>query len=227
MKLKPSSLFEKISGRTANQVIRRSGSNLVSSIYVKPVAYVTDYAVYVKTAYIRAVALWNSLSESQKNQWNIYAKTYTFYDRFGDPYTPNAFQCFIKLQIRNFLAIDTPAEGQVSGLIPIPPGLSVSTIDTFTDICLIEASNAQDATYQIFIYATGPHFVSSTPKFKNYKLLENSYYAAGFSYNAYNMLESRLGRQLKLGENYCFWIRNVDMRTGTESALTSFLRAVV
>lgn len=48
---------------------------------------------------------WGSLSVEEREAWQNEAVNYTFYNRFGDPYTPSGYQLFMSLNL-NLIAVE-------------------------------------------------------------------------------------------------------------------------
>jgi hypothetical protein len=55
-------------------------------------------------SFLNCVQAWNSLSNTQRTSFATFAPTYTFYDRFGRAFHPNAYQLFVYLN-RNLMGL--------------------------------------------------------------------------------------------------------------------------
>jgi hypothetical protein len=221
MKATPSSMFEKISGRSGNVVFRNTNQGIVINSFYNPNTFITSNAIAQKQLFSEVASYWRAASLTIKNNYATVCSTYTFYDRFNQPFTPNAYQLFLALNIRaHFLGgtwIYTP---EVYSLLSIPVAISIGNIIISTTSFSVSFAALGGSGNYIQLYIVGPHFDSPIGVFKRYSPIAHHENDAPYAATLYSALLTILGREPITDEYYTLWYMRCNITTGLVSSLT-------
>lgn len=113
---------------------------------------------------------WRTLTSEQRNSWALGASDYPAYNKFGEAYTPSAFQVFMTLNIKTFNYIGTfistcptPAE-----IPPVPSTVIDGSIGGEMQLTLGELP---PENYLLLMWATKIFQPGKVPQKSDYKLI--------------------------------------------------------
>jgi hypothetical protein len=96
MLLKPSSLFDKISGKLNSLVIAHRAAYTCAGPIGRRDISLSQYLGYQKYLYGLVTDLWRNEPLSVKNHYASIASSYVIYNRFGDPMVLMGFNCIYR-----------------------------------------------------------------------------------------------------------------------------------
>ena len=102
VKIKTSALVDSLKGTIGNITFSTGRSNAFARSYVYPIRTSMSSINSIQIFYSKIAGYWRVLSQPDKLAWQGVLNQYTFYDKYNHPYTPSAFQLFLKLNLNLF-----------------------------------------------------------------------------------------------------------------------------
>jgi hypothetical protein len=153
-----SSTITELSGKVGGGVFQKNAHGLFLRSNPSKNANNSQRRLASNLSFLNCVQTWNSLSNTQRTSFVTFAPTYTFHDRFGRAFHPNAYQLFIYLN-RNLMGVSNTI---VSTCVP-------QTVQSFTnfDLPSVSASTSHfDIVNSVQLPLTWANKVFISPPYK-------------------------------------------------------------
>jgi hypothetical protein len=226
MKVTLSGIYSDISGRHGSTVASKNVSGLYLKPYNRPIDPQVSQNYIIRNRFNTFSIAWKALTPTQQLDWNTKALTYTFYDRFSNPYVPNGYQLFLYCNLNDALVghalLTTPVN-----YTPAPyPTVSVDPVSIGSATWNLHDWTALAAGNYYIIYWS--------------QLLPSSYYgkhthvrawysissALGSPVNLYSYLVASLASAPVLNKKFFIVIKTLTSANGIVSAPLNIVRPI-
>lgn len=160
MLFQPGPLVSSVAGSISGTTFQRSPHGLMARKRPIPTTRYTPSVTAAKQRISSALALWRSLPQSERDDWQTWAALQPWSNRFGDPMVLTGYNAFM---IVNGGSWNTPAGDFTQALIHTVPTDTVSvlpanltvTFDTMARTVVLDSTDATvDADTQIVVFAS-------------------------------------------------------------------------
>lgn len=190
MKVVLSGIYSDISGRHGSTVASKNKSGLYLKPFVPPYTSNISRNVAVRGKFNSLAILWKTLSSTRHTDWNTKALTYTFKDRFGNPYVPNGYQLFLYCNLNLSNVTNTPLLDP-SVYAPVPyPYASIDPVYKGAATWNFNFAVSIPANHFFLLYVSklqSPGFFGVNPPVN---IFDSQFYTHAFPINYYSLLST-------------------------------------
>jgi hypothetical protein len=221
MKIILSNLLNQASGRIGNTVIQANAHGAFARSFVQPRNTLSTSKSKATSKFSLLSGYWNSLSNSDRSTWYSKSSQYSFNDRFGNAYTPNAYQLFQYIN-GNLLVVGSSWLQIAPDYYPVySPIINYSDINLATPIAVLGFNTSMGGSFWLQVYCCKQAQPLTTGQLSQSRLINVSDWQDSSFYNAFPDYESVFGPTIDKSSSITFFCYYVDKVTGICSAASA------
>lgn len=186
MRLKMGSIVSDLAGKLGGTIFQRSPFGQVARTLYKTNPGNSKLQPTNRNNLSSIAELWKSLSTSDRDTWLANVGTYTFYDRFGDPYTPTPYQLFVHINgvlLKNEQSLTSTCDvyNTITGITATFGDMSLSGSH-----CTVNLSSPVPPSTFFTVQISYPYQHGNNYRYRRYIFCKSYYTLFGTSFNMFN-----------------------------------------